>query len=65
MIRQEQGKRNHRKKEVLIISSTTHILLGPSTGSLLWCASSAPSASLLDLIGKNPGFACWQLSNML
>lgn len=64
MIRQEQGKRNHHKEEILISSSATHAILSPSTGSLLWRASSAPSAFPLDLIGKNPIFACWQLSNM-
>lgn len=33
MIRQEQGKRNHHKEELLIRSSTTHAMLRPSTGS--------------------------------
>lgn len=43
MIRQEQGKKNHHKEEILINSSTTHTLLGPSSGSAVVCLFSTLS----------------------
>lgn len=63
MIRQEQGKRNHHKEEILIRSSTTHAMLRPSTGSAvegLFSTFSLPTG----LDWQNPIFACWQLSSM-
>lgn len=65
MIRQEQGKRNRHKEEVLISSSQ----IACSDLPLALCCGvpllhPEPPQSPLDLIGKNPVFACWQLPNM-